>query len=131
MVIQTVNVVAGFVLAAPKLKSFGGAEHITALEGRLNAFRGWIGVGTLALGIAALLERMMIVQLSIPSFGSSYPQALVAIAMGLILTENLFAKYPQFQGHIGRLKDHAEWIGLAGVAIGLGSILFGCPLCVY
>lgn len=122
MIIQTANIIAGFALAAPKLKELGAREHIANAEGRISGFRGSIGVIELALGAAALLERMGLVFFFAPSFGSSYPQAIAAIAMGLILASHLFDKFTAIHGLIGHLRDNAEWIGIAGMAVGLFSL---------
>lgn len=130
MVIQTTNIIAGFLLAAPKLKQFGGGEHIEALHGKLLAFSGMIGVIELVLGVLALIERMGLAYFPIPSFGSSYPQALPAIAIGLILSAHLFEKYPIMRDFIMKLKVYEVSLGIFGIVVGLGSLLFGCVLCV-
>lgn len=124
MVIQTANIVTGFVLSAPRIKSLvgGAATHVEAAESKLNNFRGTIGVIELVLGIAALVESMGLVYFMIPSFGSSYPQAFFAIAMGLILCANFFEKYPAFHDKLHILKENAEWIGIGGIVVGLASI---------
>jgi hypothetical protein len=130
MVIQTTNIIAGFLLAAPKLKQFGAGEHVEAMHGKLLAFSGTIGVIELVLGILALVERMGLAYFPIPMFGSSYPQAFPAIAIGLILSAHLFEKYPAIHDFIAKLKVYEVSLGILGIAIGLGSILFGCILCV-
>lgn len=130
MVIQTTNIIAGFLLAAPKLKQFGAKEQVEAMHGKLLAFSGVIGVAELVLGVLALIERMGLAYFPIPSFGSSYPQALPAIAIGLILSAHLFEKYPEIREVIGKLKVYEVSLGILGIAVGLGSLLFGCVLCV-
>ena len=132
MVIQLSNIVAGFILAAPKLKALAGAgakEHVEAAQAKLSGFQGTIGIIELVVGVIALIERLGITYFHIPSFGSSFPQAFTAIAIGLILSANLFEKNPTMHDVITKLKAHSEWIGVAGIAVGLGSILFGCFLC--
>jgi hypothetical protein len=129
MLIQTTNIIAGFLLAAPKLKELGGREQVEAMHGKLLAFSGTIGIIELALGILALIERMGLAYFPIPMFGSSYPQALPAIAIGLILSAHLFEKYPAIRDFITKLKVYEISLGLLGVTVGLGSILFGCVLC--
>jgi hypothetical protein len=130
MVIQITNIIAGFLLAAPKLKQFGGGEHIETVYGKLAAFSGTIGVIELVLGVLALVERMGLAYFPIPMFGSSYPQALPAIAIGLILSVHLFEKYPAMRDFITKLKVEEVSLGILGIAVGLGSLLFGCVLCV-
>lgn len=127
MIIQLTNIVSGFVLSAPKLKELvggKGAEHIVAAETKLNAFRGTIGIIELVLGAVGLFERII-------SHGSSFPQSLAALACGALLAPHLFEKYPSMQAYVEKMKPYTIWIGLAGLAIGLGSLLFGCvaPIC--
>ena len=129
MIIQATNIVAGFILAAPKLKALvgGGAkEQLEAAQTKLSGFQGTIGIVELILGVIALVERLSIAHFYIPSYGSSFPQAFAAIAIGLILSANLFEKYPSVHDFIGKLKVHSEWIGIVGIAVGAGSFLFGC-----
>ncbi len=130
MLIQTTNIIAGFLLAAPKLKQWGGGEHVEGMHEKLLAFSGVIGVIELVLGVLALIERMGLAYFPIPMFGSSYPQALPAIAIGLILSAHLFEKYPTMHDFITKLKVYEIALGLLGIAVGLGSILFGCVFCL-
>lgn len=122
MIIQVSNIVSGFVLASPKLKELGGKETIEKAESSLNKFRGTIGLIALVLGITALLERMQF-EMPIGLLGSSYPQAIIAIVIGLILSARLFAGYPAIQSIIKQLSGYAEWIGIAGIVVGLYSLL--------
>lgn len=129
MVIQVINIASGFLLAAPKLKEFGAKDEIDALHAKLNAFSGTLGVVTLALGVLALIERMGIMSFPIPMFGSSYPQALPAIAVGLILSAHLFESHKEIHDVIMKLKVYEIAIGVAALLSGAGSLLFGCLLC--
>lgn len=127
MIIQITNAVSGFVLSAPKLKELvggKGAEHITAAETKLNAFRGTLGIIQVVFGAVALVERVI-------GHGGSFPQALAALACGALLAPHLFEKYPSVKSFVEKLKPYEIWIGLAALFIGLGSILFGCaaPIC--
>ena len=130
MIIQIFNIISGFILAAPKLKEFGAKEHIETAERKLSPFAGTIGIIELILGLLALIERMGLAYFPIPQFGSSYPQALPAIAIGLILAASTFEKYSAVTNFIATLKEYAVWIGIMGILVGLGSLLFGCVLCV-
>lgn len=132
MIIQITNMVSGFVLSAPKLKELvgeKGGEHIIAAEAKLNTFRGTIGVIELVFGVAALLGRLGI--LYVGGIGASFPQAFAALACGALLAPHLFEKYPGVQAQVEKMKPYTIWIGLAALAIGIGSILFGCisPIC--
>ncbi|OGZ07083.1 MAG: hypothetical protein A3C93_01655 [Candidatus Lloydbacteria bacterium RIFCSPHIGHO2_02_FULL_54_17] len=133
MVIQLTNIVAGFALAAPKLKKFGAAAGtVEDAHAKLAPYLGTLGVIELVLGAAALIERLSIAHYGFGGFGSSFPQAAVAILMGLLLAPHLFGRFPAVRNFIsGTLVTRAEWIGILGIAIGLGSLLFGCmaPFC--
>ena len=131
MIIQLTNIATGFILAAPKLQEYGGKKQIETIINKLSPYLNTLGIVELVIGIVALIERMGIVYFHIPDFGSSYPQALPAIAIGLIMSANYFKKYPSATNFITSLKAYSVWIGLTGILVGLGSILFGCVLCVY
>lgn len=131
MILQLANIVCGFLLAASRLKEFGARETIEKLEAALSPYRARLGLAELILGILALVERLGVLHVPIPEFGSSFPQALPAIAMGLVLGADYFAKYPDIHARISQLKEHAEWIGILGIAVGLGSLLFGCFITVF
>ena len=130
VVIQVANIVSGFMLAAPKLQEFGAKEKIANIHAKLGRFTGIIGVIELILGVLALIERMGLAYFPVPDFGASYPQSLPAIAMGLILSGNIFAGFPAIQKFTSKLTKYAVPIGMTGIAVGLGSLLFGCPLCI-
>lgn len=132
MIIQTLNIVSGFVLSAPKIKSFagGGAEHVAKAESALSMYRGMIGIASVVLGVLALVERLGIFYFGM-RIGSSFPQAFAAIATGLLLAPHLFVKYPAIDAFIKKISPHGEWIGILAILVGLGSLLFGCvpPIC--
>lgn len=123
MIIQTANIVSGFLLAAPRIKEWGAKEHIEKAESALNKFRGAIGLVELVLGFLALIERLGFVYFFIPSFGSSFPQAIPAIAIGAILSAHLFERFPAVHNIIAELKAYEIWIGIVGILVGLGSLL--------
>jgi hypothetical protein len=124
MIIQLANIGAGFVLGAPQLKKIAGIrEHVHKVHGKLELYRREMGMGEFALGVIALLHRAMVIDVPIWNFGSSYPQAIAAIAMGLLLAEHTFKKYPVSRDIVKILSPHAEWIGIAGIAVGFFSIL--------
>lgn len=118
-------------LGAPKLKEIAAKEHVEGVETTLRPYQATIGGIELVLGVIALLMRMGILRLNFYEFGASYPQALIAIAIGLIMSAQYFEKFPGVMKLITAMKPYEVWIGLGGIAIGLGSILFGCPFCGY
>jgi tetrahydromethanopterin S-methyltransferase subunit C len=123
MILPIANIVSGFVLAAPKLKTLGMAKDIETAEGKLNRFRGTIGLVILVLGLIALLVRANIFNFYVPYLWSSYPQAIIAILMGLILSMNFFVKYNAIHQRIVILERHAEWIGILGILVGLFALI--------
>ncbi len=131
MIIQVANIVSGFALAAPKLAEFGGKEHIEKAHGGMLPYLKTIGIVELILGILALLDRMGIFNMHVMNFGSSYPQAIPGVLMGLVLASSVFTQYEGVANLIKKIEPHKVTLGLVGIAVGLGSILFGCILCGY
>lgn len=123
MLVQLSNVVAGFVLAAPKIKQLAAKDHVEKAEATLTKFRGVMGIVALVLGVIALLGNFSYSLMFFPLAGAGLLQALVSIAIGLILSANFFAKSPQISGFIAKLEKHGEWIGVVGVVIGILGLL--------
>lgn len=126
MIIQSANIVSGFILATPKLREFGAKEFVDKLSDTLRPYQNTIGLTVLALGVLGLIARLGILSMGIPMFGASFPQSIPAILIGLIMSESHFVKYPAIHQHIVKLVPHKVSIGLLGMAVGIGSILFGC-----
>lgn len=127
MVLQIVNIVSGLILASPKLKEWGLGSVAEQIDQRLAPYRNRIGTVVFLLGTLGLIDRLGIVGIPIPEFGASFPQALPAIISGLLLATRLVEKYPLL-ANISGPRGQASWIGLLGIAVGLGSLLFGCFL---
>ena len=121
MLILIVNIIAGFMLAAPMLKKLGGAQEIEKAQSGLNNFRGVIGIIALVLGVIALIQRLGIVWMYTGLY-DSFPQAIIAIIMGLMLAANFFQKYASVHNFIQSLEKYSEWIGVLGIIIGLSGI---------
>ena len=121
MILPIVNVIAGFVLAAPKLKEWFAKQHIEGVEGALNRFRAHIGFIVLLVGLVGLLKRMDVVIRYDWSwhYGSSFPQAIIAIVMGLLLCANFFSKWPAVHSKIMKLNKYSGWIGILGILLSL------------
>jgi hypothetical protein len=129
MILQTANIISGFILAVPKLKSHEATrEHVERVATRLEPFKEKIGLVVLVLGVLGLLTRIGLIYPHIPMFGASFPQSLPAIAIGLILSQSFFKKYPALDSFIMKLRPHQIAIGIVGMASGVGSLLFGCAL---
>ena len=126
MVIQLVNIVGGFVLGSPKIKQWVSKEHVENAEQKLSQFRGMIGIVALVIGGIAFLGNLGLFSpfFFFPGLFWAPPlQSLAAIAIGLILSANLFIRWPKVSGFISKLEQHGEWVGLAGIIIGILGLL--------
>lgn len=129
MLPHLVNIVAGFILGAPKLKELGAKDFFEKLENFLKPYRTWIGWVALIVGLITLLDRIDIISLFDMFDGDSYPQAIPLILIGLILLAGHFEKYEWLHNFIQKIEPYKVWIGLWGMLAGLISIFFGCPVC--
>ena len=126
MILPIANIISGFVLAAPKLKEWFAKKDIENAETTLNKFRGHIGVAILILGIVGLIKRMSLFGILYEwswHYGSSFPQGLIAIVIGLLLCSNFSTKWPTLHSKIVEMNKYSEWLGILGILIGIGSIL--------
>jgi hypothetical protein len=126
MILPIVNIVSGFILGAPKLKEWFLRQQIENAENALSGFRTAVGVVVLILGIVGLLKRMSLAGLMYEwswHYGSSYPQALIAIVMGLLLCANFFSKWPALHSRIVAMSKYSEWLGILGILVGAGALL--------
>ncbi len=126
MILPIANLLSGFLLAAPKLKEWFLKEHIEKAEGILNKYRTPIGVITLLLGIVGLIKRMSLFGIMYEwswHYGSSFPQAIIAILMGLLLCADFFSKWPTLHSRIMGMSKYGEWLGLLGVLVAASSFL--------
>ncbi len=96
------------------------------LESWLNGVREKLGLAALILGALALIDRLGVLNVPIPEFGASFPQAVPALALGLLLAAGIAAKYPVLGRIRQTLEPETAWVGLLGMAVGIGSLLFGC-----
>ncbi len=129
MILQTANIVSGFVLSSSKIKEHEKVRtHVERVENLFLPHRETIGIVVLVLGVVGLLARLGLSFLWFSILGVSYPQAIPAILIGLVLSESRFRKYPAFHKFIVLLTQHQVAIGFVGMASGLGSLLFGCVL---
>lgn len=131
MILQVANIVAGFVLALPGLKDWGGKEHLEKIETRVHSIKENIGLGVLILGLVGLVDRLNLISFFIPEFGSSYPQALSAIISGALLALPKLEGYPILSNQVKKLAPYTFGIGLLSISVGLGSLLFGCFITMF
>lgn len=97
MVIQTANIISGFLLAAPHLKKVLKNEsvvnNISSAEKTLDQWKTFIGIAEIILGTISLVQSIRY-SIIFPSFyyygASGYAQAIIAIIMGLLLASHLF-----------------------------------------
>ena len=120
MLLQLINIVCGILLIRDKIShpsARGLLSHILPFEAK-------IGVAALVLGLLGLVERLNIVYFDFP-LGSSFPQALPAIAAGLVLGAPYLKKLG-INEQISILASFGMILGYICIASGLGSLLFGC-----
>lgn len=132
MVMQILNIAGGLLLAAPKLKEWGLGSVVVRLESSPSSVREKLGVVMLILGVLALIDRLGFLRVPIPEFGASFPQSLPALALGVLLAARLSGKYAVLEKFRHQLEPYAAWVGLLGIAVGTGSLFFGCfipPFC--
>ncbi len=127
MITQIVNIGGGVLLSSSLIKEKLNNQNVNNFFTNLTLHEAKIGIVVLVLGLLALIERLGIVYFGLP-LGSSYPQAIPAILMGLILGEPLLSRYAVLKSIITSLVPHRTLIGILGVLCGLGSLLFGCIL---
>lgn len=126
MILQIANIVAGFVLALPGLKNWGGKESLEKIEANVHSMKENIGLVTLVLGLIGLVDRTNIISFHIVDFGSSYPQALPTILTGALLALPKLERFPAIATQVKKLLPYTFGLGLLSMAVGLGSLLFGC-----
>jgi hypothetical protein len=121
MILQILNIVGGAIVASEKMPEL--KKSVAPYEPRL-------GLVLIVIGLIGLLERLGIFNTGL-RLGSSFPQVIPLIAIGLLLAAPLLEKYPFLKKVTDALQPYSPWIGLAAIACGLGSLLFGCvfPIC--
>ena len=131
MILQLLNILMGLVAALPGLQKRGLMENQPELAGRITAYAPTLGLIGLTVGIIGFLIRIDLLPIFISPLGASYPQAIPAILLGLLLAAPHFQKYDILGRASARVKPYAFEIGIIGIATGLGSLLFGCILPVF
>lgn len=131
MILQLCNIVAGLVLAAPELKRFGQPDLWEKIIVSTAPWKTGIGYAALGLGAIGLLTRLNILPAFIPDLGASFPQSLPALAIGALLLKEKLGQFPVLARPLQQLAAQTLPLGLAGVAAGLGSLLFGCFITVF
>jgi hypothetical protein len=132
MMFQILNVAGGALAAAPMIKKYipaAAAQKVGEFEMRANSYRGVFGIILMALGFIGLLQRLDIIWLGVG--GSSFPQSIALFLVGLSLAPHTFEKWPAVHAYAQKIEPYTEWVGVAAIAIGLGSMIFGCiaPVC--
>jgi hypothetical protein len=130
MILQVLNIAGGAIIASPKIAAVVGQERITTIKEKIAPLESRLGLALVFVGLVGLLERVSFFHTGL-NLGSSFPQTLPLIAVGLLMAAPMLEKYPFLQGAITILRPHATWIGLIAIACGAGSLLVGCifPIC--
>ncbi len=127
MILQIINIASGVVGASSFIKDkITHADAHSALD-TVRPYEAKIGLVTAVFGLLALIERLGLIYFNL-SLGSSFPQALPALLLGLVLGAPYFERIAFLKPIIAHLAPHRQWLGLIAIASGLGSLLFGCIL---
>lgn len=122
MILGIGNILGGLVLAEPLLANISGfkpaAERLRALSA---PYRSTLGVIELVLGGATFIDRIDLVH--IPILDGGFPQIVLSLAMGLLLANEVVKKYPFLKSLIESIQPYQEYIGLAGLLVGLYALL--------
>ena len=129
MLPNLINILGGFLLAAPLLKGLGAKEAIEKMEAKLRPHSNNIGWLVFIVGIIILVERILESSTLQLLNGDSYPQAIPLILMGLIFLKGYFSNNPAISKLISVIDPYREWIGLFAILAGLFSILGICIMC--
>ena len=125
MLIQLANIIGGVLLSAAFISQRLANKSADDTIRRIQLYEAEIGVGVLICGILALIERLGIFFFNI-KLGSSFPQAIPAILVGIILGYPLLRQFGFLDGVVRALTPHRTLIGIIAFLCGLGSLLFGC-----
>ncbi len=125
MLIQLANIIGGVLLSSAFISQRLVNKSADDTIKRIQFYEAEIGIGVLIIGILALIERLGIVYFNI-HLGSSFPQAIPAIATGLILGYPFLKQFGFLESAVRYLEPHRTAIGIIAVLVGLGSLLFGC-----
>ena len=125
MIIQIANIIGGLVLSSDFISKRLGSTAVDSFYKRALLYEAEIGVGVLIIGLLALIERLGIFYFNI-SLGSSFPQAIPALLVGVVLGEPLTRNLPGMARAADILAPYKGALGLVAILCGLGSLLFGC-----
>jgi hypothetical protein len=121
MLIEIGNIVGGFMAGADGIRQLGLAQEAVAKgQARLAPYRKTIARLLFALAIINLLDRWFF---EVPLFTGSFPQSIVALALGLILDDSIFGSASWAQSARKSLGGWETAIGIIGIIIGLAAIL--------
>ena len=121
MLINLGNAFFGFILASPLLAKIPNVGKGLENAGKaLGKSRQLFGIISLALGIINLADRFM---LHIFWFNGSFPQTIMAILIGLIMSVDKFKNSPAIRDIGNSLKNYEEYIGIAAMIIGLYPLI--------
>ena len=113
MILQIINIASGVVGASSLIKdNVTHADTHNALDA-MRPYEARIGVATAVFGLP---------------LGSSFPQAIPALLLGLALGTLYFERIEFLKKPITFLLPYRQSLGLIAIACGLGSLLFGCAL---
>lgn len=125
MVLQLANIIGGALLSSTFIKEKVKSPQLDALFAKAAPYEAGVGVVVFVLGVVGLIQRFGVFYVF---SGASFPQAIPAILVGLLLGVPFLGHYAFLKKATDALTPYATWIGLLGILCGLGSLLFGCIL---
>ena len=122
MIIQIANLVSGFVLSGSLLGEIKGLrETVVRAERMLSPYKRLLGVVEFTLGVLQLLDRADVIFVSFLTGG--FPQALLAVALGILLAGSLLDRIPGIRLLHKLLLPYGQAIGVLGMLVGLSAFL--------
>ena len=123
LLIQPANVLCGFLLSETIIGKIEPLkEPAEKLHRALVQYETPIGVAEFVIGLVNLVNRIGF-GFYVPYFTGGYPQSFAALAMGLLLADKFFMKYEWAKPAITAIQPYREYVGLAGLVIGLSAIV--------
>ena len=121
MLIEIGNIVGGFIAGADGIRKLGVAEEAVARgQAQLAPYRNTIARLLFAVAILNLVDRWIF---EIPLFNGSFPQSIVALALGLILDQSIFGAAQWAQNARKAMAGWETAIGILGIIIGLAALI--------
>ena len=123
LLIQPANILCGILLSETIIGRIEPLKKpVENLHAALLPYETSIGITEFIIGAVNLASRVS-VGFYIPYFVGGYPQSFAALLMGLLLADKFFDKYHWAKPIVEAVHPYREYIGLAGLVIGLTGVV--------